>query len=360
VPGFDAVIGQSLPIRQLQTFISKAIIPHALLFTGKQGIGKTTTAQNFAAALNCEMIASVGPSHPTTAAIPCGQCRTCRQILNGHHPDVMVIEPKGNTLRIDQIRDLRATLAMKPFSALRRVVIIADGHCMNPEAGNALLKLLEEPPDETILIITALQLSDLLPTIVSRCQHIRFNPIPTDDIRTFLVGAAGLDPREAEQVARLSEGSLGRALRLQSRPYAQERDWLIRASGLDRPDQLAHRPVSAALAFAGQLAARKERVQELLNTLKTWVRDLNVVDYNPTEVVNEDLKEMLGKAGKSIHPEQKLHWWQTIDKAQKDIAGNANLRLTLDIMALGLCFQASGSKGPRQQWNNPRPKGLYQ
>lgn len=216
---------------------------------------------------------------------------------------------------------------------------------MNLEAANALLKLLEEPPAGTILIITARQQSDLLPTIVSRCRHIRFNPISISDIITFLVKHHGIDITLAEQVARLSEGSLGQALHLKDRPYREERNWLINAAGLDHPERLPQRSLSGALAFAAQLAEHKDSIDELLETLKTWIRDLSIYPFNPDQVINRDLDELLRQAGRHTHPGQTMQWWHIIDKAQKDIAANANLRLTLDVMAMNLCHDPSGSSG---------------
>jgi DNA polymerase-3 subunit delta' len=261
--------------------------------------------------------------------------------MENQHPDIILVEPRKNVLRIDQIRHLRHLVAVKSHSARYRIVIITDGHCMNPGAANALLKLLEEPPAGTILIITARQRSDLLPTIVSRCQHIRFNPITISDISTFLVEHHGMDATRADQIARLSEGSLGQALRLKDRPYRKERDWLINAAGLDRPEYMARRPLSSALAFAAQLARRKDRIDELLETLKTWIRDLSIYPFNPEQAINRDLDDMLKQADRHMRPGQAMQWWQAVDKAQKDIAANANLRLTLDVMAICLCHDPS-------------------
>ena len=339
VPGFDGILGQSLPIRILQTLINQASVPHALLFTGKPGIGKTTTAQAFAAALNCDQ--TPGAHHPEDQSpnppVPCGMCASCRRIAAGNHPDVIVVAPQGAYLRIEQIRNLRTALAMKPFNARQRVVIITDSHCMNPEAGNALLKMLEEPPEDTVLVLTALQRSGLLPTIVSRCRHIRFNPIPTDDIKRFLVVTQGLDEAQAEQAAVFADGSLGEALQLKQRSCFEERDWLIRSAGLDHPDALARRPVAAAIAFAAQLAGHKDRIEEFLGILKTWVRDIGMVAVNPETVVNRDQRNALEAIGRHVDAQTVLEWWDIIGKAQKAIAGNANLRLTLDVMALALC-----------------------
>jgi DNA polymerase-3 subunit delta' len=338
VPGFDAIIGQSLPIGILQTLIRKSIVPHALLFTGRQGSGKTTTARYFAAALNCLKNSS---SEQNTVdrdltGIPCGDCRNCCQIMADSHPDMITIKPDKALVRINQIRELRVKMSMKAFSASQRVVIISDGQYMNSEASNALLKLLEEPPKGTVLIITAIERSDLLPTIVSRCRHIRFNPIPTDDIETYLTVYQGMEASQAAQAARIAQGSLGQALVQKANGYLEERNWLIRASGMDKPTKAHQRSIAAALSFAAQLTGHKDRILELLEILKTWIRDLSIFPFAPDQIVNQDLETIIETITPGIDLGQTLHWWQIVEKAQKDIAGNANLRLTLELMALEL------------------------
>ena len=116
MPGFESIIGQNLSVRLLQTFLRNGTLPHALLFTGIEGIGKRTTANILAMALNCR-------DKKISPVNPCGKCRSCRQISSGSHPDVITIEPQNGYLRIDQIRKLLGSLSMKPFSAEHRVVV---------------------------------------------------------------------------------------------------------------------------------------------------------------------------------------------------------------------------------------------
>lgn len=186
VAGFASIQDQEQPIRILSAFLHTGKMPHAMLFTGVDGIGKRSAATAFAMVCNCSGDkVSIAAEAPGAAGMPgdavnvaasCGRCRSCRKIQVDSHPDIIRMEPAGQYIRIAQIRELLGTLAMKPYEAKLRVVIISDAHAMNPEAGNALLKILEEPPESTILILTASGTADLLPTIVSRCQQIRFNP----------------------------------------------------------------------------------------------------------------------------------------------------------------------------------------
>ena len=170
--GFESVIDQQKPIGILRALLEQSSVAHALLFTGIDGVGKQKTARMFAMAVNCELYRGDTTSQISVDSVPCGQCVSCRKITSGNHPDVLHIQPQGNLIRIDQIRALGRTLAMKPYEARYRVVMISDGHRMNPESANALLKMLEEPPEQTLLVLTASETADLLPTVVSRCQLV--------------------------------------------------------------------------------------------------------------------------------------------------------------------------------------------
>lgn len=280
-------------------------------------------------ALNCH-----GTSKGKSWSEPCGQCQPCRQIGLDNHPDILILEPVRGSLRIDQIRRLISALAIKPFSARHRIAIIADAHTMNLQAANALLKILEEPPANTTLILTAIQKADLLPTIVSRCRHIRFNPLEPVDLATLMADTQDVDEQLAETVAAMAGGSLTRARKLAATKWQHQRDWLIRAAGLDQPIRLRKRPLTLALTFSAQLSQHKDSIEELLKILQTWIRDLSIWPHKPNLVINRDLRKLLEGARRSLRNEQLQMMWQAVADAQKDIAAKANLRLTLDVMAL--------------------------
>ena len=207
VPGFESIIDQERPIRILTTLLNRGNIPHALLFTGIDGVGKREAAVALAMASNCLAVGAVEtqpdrPSgsggHRSPIADPaktsggCGTCKACRKILSGNHPDLLWIKPTGTAIKIGQIRELAERVALKPYEANCRVVIVADANKMNAAASNALLKLLEEPPASNLFILTAPQPGDLLPTVVSRCQHIRFSPISSAGLQGLLRARPGI------------------------------------------------------------------------------------------------------------------------------------------------------------------------
>lgn len=332
--GFDDITGQRLPLRILRRFISSGAIPHAMLFTGIEGVGKRTTARRFAMTLHCGAPQATIEEEAHGAKRPCGRCRACRQVADGNHPDTIEVGPRKGMLRIDQIRNLLGVLAMKPFGMGRRVVIVTEAHTLNQEAGNALLKVLEEPPPDTILILTAPQHTDLLPTIASRCRHIRFSPLSPDELAGLLEREHGLEAERARIIAQMANGSVTEALRLSEAGWRDRRDWMLRASGLDQPHLAKSRSATLCLTFAARLAQRKETIEGDLEILKGWVRDLSVQPYEPGHVIHGECDLLLARARAGLCENQLLALWEALEQAQKSIAANGNLRLTLDVMAL--------------------------
>jgi len=329
VPGFESIIDQEKPIRLLTTFLRKGTIPHALLFTGLEGVGKRTVALTFAMACNCVGEKNYSKHQPNSVD-PCCRCRSCRKINSGNHPDIIFIKPSGPYIRIDQIRKLCQTLAMKPYEARQRVVIISEAQAMNPEASNALLKALEEPPERTILILTA-QTSDLLPTIVSRCQNIRFNPISRKGIENMLIKEQGLQPGNAKILATIANGSLSKAVSMHKGNWIKKRNWLINELAA-----LSTRPIESMLAFAEKLSENKETTREYLEIITSWFRDLAIFSDSPEKIINKDMLDQIQYVSQNTMTASVLSKIDAIQSAKKKIKANANLRLTLEILTFRL------------------------
>jgi DNA polymerase-3 subunit delta' len=346
VPGFELIVDQDRPIQILTTFLEKGTIPHALLFTGIEGVGKQTAAMTFAMACNCkgkdpgrfeqDNRDSSDRRNDRFSNEPCGKCRPCRKIQSGNHPDIIHIKPTGDYIRIAQIRTLIETLALKPYEARRRVVIISKAQTMNPAAGNALLKMLEEPPDRSILILIAEQTADLLPTIVSRCQHVRFNPISRSSLAALLAERDGVASDTALLIAGMANGSLKRAQAMHRADWILWRNWLLEASGLNQPASLFSRPAALLLAFAEKLADNKQLLLEALEVMQSWLRDLIVSRYRPDNMINADLKERIQQASQKSSVKSLLKMISVIQKAQMDLEAHANVRLTLEVMMMRL------------------------
>lgn len=272
----------------------------------------------------------------TMASFACGQCKPCRKIESGTHPDILHVAPSGNFIKIAQIRELCNTLMAKPYEAAIRFVVIRNADAMNTEAANALLKVLEEPPDKTHFILTASQPSDLLPTIVSRCQSVRFNPVSPSAIAGHLVREKGLLPEEAGLIASMADGSLSKAVSI-SGTSGKGRTWLDERNWLTGELSLIHtRTTGQCLAFAEKLAAARERVQDCLDIMKTYIRDLVIYKYSPERVINADLTEKIASVSKLYSVNQLLAMGDHVQKAQKEIQSNTVLRLTLEVMIINI------------------------
>ena len=234
-------------------------IVHALLFAGPPGTGKRTAAARLAQSLVC-----------TGSHAPCGVCPACRQFLSGSHPDVHRIAPEKGMIRIDAIRDLLETVALTPYSAKMHISIIEGADLMNPNSQNALLKTLETPTGQVMFILIAERLSGLLPTVISRCQMLRFSPLPLKDCAAALV-QKGIPPEEAERLAALGQGSVGQALQIHGdEGYLTLRGQVLQALQALKDD-------ASVLSAAQPLSGSKVDAAAVLDLLELWARDLMAV-----------------------------------------------------------------------------------
>src|SRR5512136_2772802 len=191
---FSQIIGQERAVEALRAALRRGGLHHAYLFAGPEGVGKGMAARLLAQAANCER----------DDGDACGNCPACRKIARGVHPDVLVVEPERDMARagrwepkggrtpsrdivVDQVRELvDRRLSLRRFEGRRRFVILDPADAMNPQAQNALLKTLEEPPDDTTLVLVAAGGDALLPTIRSRCLRVAFAPLPASAIEERL------------------------------------------------------------------------------------------------------------------------------------------------------------------------------
>lgn len=321
---FQDILGHSRPIKLLKRAIQQNKVVHSYLFSGNEGIGKKWVALQFAKALNClEGEAEKGDA--------CDRCLSCKKIDHHLHPDVLLIEPEGQTLKVNQVREIQRDLAYRPYEGRHRVFILAAADRMAPNMSNTLLKTLEEPPLHTVIILLANNLRLMLPTILSRCQPIRFNPLPTPSVSNWLMEHKGLNEMEAHLLASLSEGSPGKALEIQEEISQISREELLK--GWVGLKSLSFEEKEGWLE---SLPSQRENLLLILEVAKTLLRDLVVVktSKNGSKLIHSDLlEEMKATAIKWSLPSL-LNRMEILHQTTLAIKGNANTRLALEAMML--------------------------
>jgi DNA polymerase-3 subunit delta' len=314
---FGSIRGQARALDLIQRWLDAGRLPHALLFSGPDGVGKRLTALELAKALNC-----TGPAAGRDA---CDACPACRLVDRGAHPDIMAVAPDGRSLKIAQVREVERHVALSPYAGRRRVAVLDAAELMTLEAANAFLKTLEEPPSAAVLVLISSAPTSLLPTIRSRCQEVRFGPL-ADDVVAALLVEGGIDPAEAPRAAALGGGSLTLARAWAERFPRQKQDEVLQETqaGLASPG----RALALAKKLQEEYKGRRDLVPWLLLLLAAWARDL----ARPPAGA--------GAAG-AARPEREpvslrtaLAFYDAVAAAQAALESNVNLQLALEAMLL--------------------------
>ena len=341
---FAEIIGQDRAVGALRAALRRGALHHAYLFGGPEGVGKGRVARLLAQAAICE-----GPGEAARDDA-CGACAPCRKIARGIHPDVLTLaeervmakagtwEPRGGRtpskdIVVDQVRDVvDRRLALRRFEGRRRFVIVDPADRMNPQAQNALLKTLEEPPPATTLVLVASNPDALLPTIRSRCLRMTFGPIPVDEVEKRLV-AAGRTPAAARFLAALSGGSLGRALSLPSdeEELAEERAAVLEAAALVPAD------AGGWLAWAARHGRDRERAASTVQLLGLWIRDVLAVQAGAPAgaLALADVGDATRRVAAAVGPGDLARRRSELQRTTEALKQNASPVLALEAMLVG-------------------------
>jgi len=324
LPRLSEIQGQDAALQVLRRSIAAGKLAQAYLFGGPAGVGKASAARALAGALNCLDAPGEG----------CSSCASCRKIDADLHPDLMTLVPDGASIKVDQVRALEEHLGFAPHEGRWRVVVIDGAELMNPNAGNALLKSVEEPRPRTLFVLCAAATHRVIPTLVSRCQRVRFLPLAEAVIQRILEARQVGDPASRETAAALAGGSAGRALAL----LGSEQVEAIRATleGL----LAAARSDDAVGLFQAATASGKDRLelQGALDSLRIWFRDQLLVaeGLDTGRLINRDLPEAARSEARSLGPRALFQRLRAVDDAQAALGRNVNTTLALEHLVLRL------------------------
>ena len=338
-------IGHDKAVQALAHSLSEGRLAHAYLLVGPPQVGKMTLATDLARAVNC-----------LADEKPCGQCGQCKRISQGLHADVRVVsmetgsEGDGRSrvaISIDQVRDVQRTVGMKPYEGRYRVIVFDGAEHLSQEAANSLLKTLEEPPEQVMLVLLASDTSALLPTVVSRCHLLELRPLSLELIARELEGRFNISSDEAKEIARLSGGRIGWALQTAGEPHLLE-DRGQRLAALEEAVRggLEQRFSYAAHLIRSLSSSREAAVQEMALWLGWW-RDVLVIKQGAPELVtNLSRMDILAATAGTLSSAQVFGAVRAVQDASSYVEYNANLRLTLEEVMLALPRPASRPRSP--------------
>ena len=318
---FDRIIGHARQKEFLRRTLAHNRLAHAYLFEGPQGVGKRLTALALARTVFC------------SEGTGCGECAPCRKIDHNNHPDLQVVEPDGKFIKIEQIRNLQRTLSFNPVESSRRICLIDQADKMNPAAANSLLKTLEEPSAETLIILISARPEALLTTVLSRCQRLPFARLPQACIESTLIEQRGYDQKDAHIIAALADGSFQMALDRDPAFYLERRIEILK-----RVSALSPASILPLMELAKELATDKETIPETLELLQAFYRDLLLYRFNrPAEsLINIDLQEKIRRVATKENTTSILNKLDAVNICQRNHERNVNPQLNMEVLLLRL------------------------
>ncbi len=317
--GWSSIVGQKEAVGRLKRLVAGQHMPHALLFAGPESVGKYLSAKTVAAALLCE-----------SDDAPCGTCRSCRLAENESHPDLVIIRPDKQNIKIGEIRKMQKDLSLAPYMAQRRVAIIDEADKMRDEAANSILKTLEEPVGDVVFILITSKRYQLLDTIRSRCMLVQFGAVGWDDLARELV-RRGADEEAASLAARLSGGRFALAEEILTDDGQSSRraaiDMFFRVPTMAESDiwQIAN----------AWDACERDEVLTRFAGLKLLVRDAMVYSAGLDEqIINCDCLERFSQTKNAWSQRTLSLFMRELVKRERSVKNNGNIKLVIEAMLL--------------------------
>ncbi|HEU4768105.1 MAG TPA: DNA polymerase III subunit delta' [Pyrinomonadaceae bacterium] len=351
----DQIAGNKRVKEVIKRMLDSGRLPGALLFTGEEGVGKKLFALEIARALNCRMLRNNEA---------CGECGPCQrigrlnyperddtdewnQIIWTDHPDVGLVVAPRRVLRVEQMRQIEKEANFRPFEGKARVFLIDEADKLNDASANALLKVLEEPPRTSHLILITARPAMLLPTILSRCQVIRFAPLTPDEIEKHLTRNKDIDNKTARLRARAAGGSMGRALSGDLVTFTSQRKAMLKVLNA----LVVSNSRAELLRSAEQLneAQYKDEFEERMDVLETLIRDAWMLSLGvkPSQLVNEDLLSELQPIAEKLDSSRAANWILQIEDLREQLIVNINRKVTTDALFLTMAGDVAAQKRPK-------------
>ncbi len=319
------VYGHDWAVHYLRKAMLNQRLRQAYLIVGMPSIGKTQFADAMAMALNC--------THEDLAQRPCGECRSCRLVISGNHPDLVYseLDPNTGALKIEALRTVMQRISLKPYESRYRVAIISDFDHARGQAQDAILKTLEEPPDHAMILLLASSTEPIMSTILSRCQKVFLRPVPMDTLQDILVNIYDAEPEQAQFLSRLSSGRIGWAINALREPDTLTQ----RDNALNLLEQILDSNRAARFDLANNLSKDRAALFPLLELWQTYWRDILLTLENaPVKPCNSDRIDQISRLRMIMNADEALHALKATQKLMSQLDTNVNVRLALEVLML--------------------------
>ncbi len=319
---FNGIVGQDRVKDYLTKSIKKDNLTHGYIFEGPRNIGKLEMAKIFAQLILCQ----------NSKENPCEKCSSCIKANANSHPDIHILKLDENSIKRKDIDGLQNSIYMKPYESKKKIYIIDDSHKMTVQAANTFLKTLEEPPEDTIIIMITINKDLLLDTIVSRCQIINFEMLGRKEVEKILVEEYNIDEEKSKLLAAYSKGNVYKALKILD---GEDKTLEYRDEIVDIVDKILETGKSAVFDYEKYFNSGKDNIDEILDIFMIWFRDILFVKENISDmIINKDKIEVLEKQSKGKNSIRLAEIYDIIQKTYDDFNKNVNFNLIIDNMLL--------------------------
>ena len=323
---FTDIVGQEQLKEHLQNAIAMNKVSHAYIINGERNAGKEFIAKVFAMALQCEQ----------KEAEPCGECHSCKQALSNNQPDIIYIShEKPNTIGVEDIRaQINNDIVIKPYSSPRKIYIVNEGEKMTPQAQNALLKTLEEPPEYAVIVILTTNVEALLPTVLSRCVVLNMKPVSDTLVKKYLMEQLGVPDYKANICVAFARGNIGKAKLLASSEEFEK----VKDEAISLVKNINDMEIHEIVKAIKKISEYKFDVNDYLDILMAWYRD--VLFFKATKDVNslvfkEEIQQIMRVSDRSTY-EGIETIVNALQSAKKRLEANVNFDLTMELLLLAI------------------------
>lgn len=321
---YEDIIGHEDIVKHFKSSIELGKVSHAYILNGEKGVGKKTMASVVAKSLQCE----------EGGSDPCGTCKSCLQAETGNQPDIIWVKhEKPSVLSVDEIREqVINDIGLKPYSSRYKIYIIPDAQLMNPQAQNAILKTLEEPPEYAILMLLTNNVDKFLPTILSRCIVLNFKPVEPLQMMEYLVTNVGVDQKKARFCTDFAQGNLGKAVRLAiSTDYNEIKEDSIRLLR-----QIQNMDMEDIILAVKNMGKYKLDITDYIDIMSMWFRDIMIVKINnsPNKIIFKDEFSTMKKQASKASYEGIENILEAMDKLKVRLEANVNFDIAMELALL--------------------------